>query len=75
MLGLAFSKTHEFLCFQTSQETRIISELSPFLISLGIERNASTKKKNEPQKVRVSGLSVVGLEDQGPNLPCKYTAN
>lgn len=40
VLGLAFSNAQEFLCFQTSQDAKIISELSPFIISLGTERQA-----------------------------------
>jgi len=56
MLGLAFSKTQEFLCFHTSQETKIISELSPFLIPFGTALRAlfhhKEKRVSEAEGVR-----------------------
>jgi hypothetical protein len=36
-LGLIPSNTHSFLCFQTSQATKMIKEFRPFLTSLGTE--------------------------------------
>jgi hypothetical protein len=35
MFGEAPSNTQEFRCFQISQETRMMREFSPFLISKG----------------------------------------
>jgi len=35
MFGEVPSNTQEFRCFQTSQETRMMREFSPFLISIG----------------------------------------
>jgi hypothetical protein len=35
MQGFAYSKIHEFICFQISQDVKIIRKFSPFRLSLG----------------------------------------